>query len=98
MTKLFTSLLLITLVTACSSFKTKLTSDGRNVKVVDKKPKSCEPVGKVEGTNDEGSDDLAIVHARNLAGDEDADTMFIDDQIEQGKMRRILATAYICNE
>lgn len=98
MTKLFTSLILITLITSCSSFKTKLTNDGRNVKVVDKKPKKCEPVGKVEGTNDAGSEDLAIVHARNLAGKEEADTMYIDDKIEQGKMRRILATAYICNK
>ncbi|EQC44477.1 putative lipoprotein [Bacteriovorax sp. BSW11_IV] len=98
MTKLFTSLILITLFASCSSIMTKLTSDGKEVKVVDKRPKNCQPVGKVEGLNNDGSEDLAIVHARNLAGKEDADTLYIDDTIEQGKRRRVLATAFICNE
>lgn len=88
---------LVALLASCALPMDELTSNGEEVKVAMNKPKDCKPVGKFEGRNEEGSMELATVHARNLAGERDADTMYINDNLSQGSLRRVLATGYICN-
>ncbi len=95
--KNLTFLFILTL-TSCAVSKTKLSDDGQKVKVVSTKPtKGCSAVKKVVGENDEGVEDLAINHARNLAAKEDANKIYIEDRVNVSMKWRIYATAYICN-
>ncbi len=94
-------LILISLLvlTSCAVSKTKLSDDGERVKVLNTKPKKgCNAVKKVVGENDEGVEDLAINHARNLAAKEDANTIYIEDKVNVSMKWRIYATAYICKK
>lgn len=91
-------LLLSTLVlVSCGTSKTKLTDDGKEVQMFANKPgQECSVVGKVVGENSQGSPDLARNHARNLAGKLGANGMFINQEVPNGGVIRVFATAYHC--
>jgi hypothetical protein len=91
--------LLALIVVGCTVSKTKLTSKGQAIEVLDNKPgKDCFVVAKVVGENDEGSVDLARNHARNLAAKLEADSIFIDQEVPNGNNMNVYATAYTCNQ
>lgn len=96
MKKIVYFLILLVLVAACSSSKTKLTDKGRNVQLVDEKPTGCEVVGKVIGLNDFGSVHVARNHARNQAGDLGANYLLIKDEVMNGNKWEVHALAFEC--
>lgn len=91
-------LIVISLACAsCSTSKTKLTS-GTGVEVLNSQPgKKCSVVAKVEGINEKGSVDLARNHARNQAGNEGADAITFDEEINNAGTWRVMATGYRCH-
>ncbi len=89
-------LCLITLA-GCSSAPGVLTDAGKQVEVFKSKPGSeCSVVGKVVGDNDKGSMDLALNHARNLAGKMKANGIHVTEEITNGPRSQAFATAYYC--
>lgn len=89
----------LTLFASCAVSKTKLTDEGEKVKVLYTKPrKGCNAVAKVTGVNENGVLDLAINHARNLAGEKGANTVVIDDKVNNSKLWKVHATGYICKK
>lgn len=91
-------LLLSTLIlVSCGTSKTKLTDNGKEVQMFANKPgQECSVVGKVVGENSQGSPDLARNHARNLAGKLGANGIFINQEVPNGGVIRVYATAYQC--
>lgn len=90
-------IVLLLIVTSCSTSKTKLDSRGKEVEVLSTKPGSgCSVVNKVVGENDNGSVDLARNHARNLAGKAGGNAITFDEEIMNGQKWRVHATAYEC--
>ena len=86
------------IVIGCTVSKTKLSSKGQAIDVLENKPgKDCFVVAKVIGENEDGSVELARNHARNLAGKLDADSIFIDQEVPNGNSVKVFATAYTCN-
>lgn len=96
--KFITMFVLLLTITACgSTSKTKLSKDGAKVEVHRKKPAGCNVVNKVVGINENGSKDLAQNHARNLAADEGGNTIVFNENVPNGNIVKIYATAYFCN-
>lgn len=82
---------------ACSTSKTALTDSGKEVQIFPNKPgQECSVVGKVVGENEQGSPDLARNHARNLAAKLGANGVFINQEVPNGGMIKVYATAYQC--
>ena len=98
MIKLLLTISIISLITiSCSISKTKLSSDGQEVKILSKAEKSkCSTIDKVIGLNEKGSDDLAQNHARNLAASLDGNAIFFDEMVSSGNMVKAFATVYDC--
>lgn len=94
MKKLFMFCLLVLLAVSCST--TKLSSGGKKVKIKHKVSKKCDAVGKVVGISEQGLAALAKNHARNLAAKMDANVIVLNEEIVNGKVVKIHATAYIC--
>lgn len=100
MTKTFLTLILLSLVAvSCAVSKTRLSDDGKTVKILSKAEKtSCNVVDKVVGVNEKGSDELAQNHARNLAAKVDGNAIFFDEMLSTGKMVKAMATVYECKK
>ncbi len=96
MKKLFSSAVLLTILFSCSSNPYKLTDDGLKVKVKNKRPSSCEVLGRVTGVSEDGEREAAINVARNLAADKGADTLFLNDETQNGARIKVKGTAYKC--
>ena len=91
-------LLAVTLtLVSCAASKTKLTDNGKEVQMFPNVPgQECAVVGKVVGENNQGSPDLARNHARNLAAKLGANGIFINQEVPNGGVIRVFATAYQC--
>jgi hypothetical protein len=84
------------LFSACSSNKGQLNAHGMNVKVLGKKSRKCDVVGKVKGINEEGSVELARNDARNLVGDKGGNAVFFNEEVNNGQNWHVMATGYRC--
>ncbi len=83
---------------SCAVSKTKLSSDGKKVKVLGQaKNPECNVIDKVVGENEKGLDALAQNHARNLAADIGGDSIFFDEMVSNGNIVKAHATVYQCN-
>lgn len=82
---------------ACAS-KTRLTDDGRKVKIVPKAqiPSDCEILGGVKGMNNEGSEELARVDLRNNTADMGAQYAIVQEVVPNGSEYTINGLAYKC--
>ena len=95
--KALATIALIFAASACSTSKTTLTDSGKEVQLFPNKPgQECNVVGKVVGENEQGSPDLARNHARNLAGKLKANGIFINQEVPNGGVIKVYATAYQC--
>lgn len=89
-------LTLMFLGVACASNPGVLTEKAKELEVYPNKPTGCHVVGKVVGTNDIGSTELATNHALNQAAKLKATGIFVDQEVPNGKSRAVHATAYHC--
>ncbi len=86
----------IAMVCSCSS-PGQLTAKAKEIEVLKQKPGTeCHVVGKIVGENAQGSPDLALNHARNLAVDLDANALFVNQEVPNGVVMQVHATAFKC--
>ena len=84
------------LLVACASQSDQLTKYGKNVEVYGTKPTDCSVVGKLSGTNNQGSKELALNQILNQAGSINATGVFVNQEVPNGKNITVHATAYNC--
>lgn len=90
--------LILAMLVSCAVSKTKLSDDGKKVKVLGQKNNpDCQVIDKVVGENEKGLDELAKNHARNLAAELDGDSLFFDELVSNGNIVKAHATVYQCN-
>lgn len=82
---------------ACSSAPTQLSEKASQLEVFGTKPVNCKVVGKVVGTNEMGSKELALNDALNRAANLDASGIFVNQEVPNGKIMMVYATAYKCD-
>ena len=99
MTKTYISIFALLLLASCAVSKTKLSTDGKKVKILSsKKARGCNVVEKVVGINKNGSVDVAKNHARNLVARAGGNAVYFDDTIQNGSVWKVHSTAFECEE
>ena len=89
-------LILTMFVVACSSKSVQLTDKAKNLEVYATKPVDCRVVGKVVGVDENGSKELALNDALNQAANQGATGVFVNQEVPNGKVMNVHATAYNC--
>lgn len=84
------------ILASCSSNPYKLTEEGKKVELKSNRPKNCEVIGRVSGESKDGEFEAAKNVARNNAAEKGADSLFINDQVQNGAIVKVLGTAYKC--
>ncbi len=92
----FLKVLVIFSLASCAVSKTKLSDDGKKVKIITHS-EGCSALGKVVGVNEEGIEELAHNHARNLAARMGADSVMLET-VGNGNMIRSNGVAYQCGK
>lgn len=82
---------------ACSQAPTQLTEKATQLEVFATKPTDCRVVGKVVGTDKNGSKELALNDATNRAAKLNASGIFVNQEVPNGGLMMVYATAYRCD-
>jgi hypothetical protein len=90
-------LFFLVLSVACSSKPAMLTEKAKDLEIYPNKPANCHVVGKVIGTDENGSTELATNQALNKAVELKATGIQINQEVPNGKSRTVHATAYDCH-
>lgn len=91
------NLIFLLILGACSSRPAQLTDKAQNLEVYATKPVDCRVMGKVVGTDKMGSKELALNHALNQAADLNASGVFVNQEVPNGSVMNVHATAYKCD-
>lgn len=81
---------------SCSS-SMQLSDKAKDLEVYGSKPQNCRVMGKVLGEDRTGTIELAQNHALNQAAKLDATGIFINQEVSNGTLRQVHATAYQCD-
>jgi hypothetical protein len=90
-------LIIMLSVAACSSNPNQLSEKAQNLEVFATKPVDCRVQGRVVGTHEEGSKELALNHALNQAAEMKASGIFVNQEVPNGNVMNVHATAYKCD-
>lgn len=90
-------LILMIFTAACSSRPAQLTEKAKDIEVFNSKPVGCRVVGRVVGVDKKGSKELALNDALNQAADIGADGLFVNQEVPNGSVMNVHATAYECD-
>jgi hypothetical protein len=90
-------LICVFLICSCSSRPIQLTEKAKNLEVYATRPTDCRVAGRIVGTNKEGSKELALNDALNQAADLKASGVFINQEVQNGSIMNVHATAYQCD-
>lgn len=82
---------------SCSSNSVKLSEKAKDLELYGSKPQNCRVAGKIIGEDKTGSIELAQNHALNQAADLDATGIYINQEVSNGAVKRVHATAYQCD-
>ena len=82
---------------ACASNPGQLTEKAKALEVYATKPTDCRVQGKVTGVDENGSKELALNHALNQAAVMKASGIFVNQEVPNGKVMNVHATAYQCD-
>lgn len=85
------------LVISCSSRPVQLSEKAKNLEVYATKPSDCRIMGKVVGVNKDASKELALNDALNQAAELKATGVFVNQEVPNGKLFNVHATAYQCD-
>ena len=85
------------MLAACASNPTQLSEKARDLEVYATKPTDCRVAGRVVGTDTKGSKELALNHALNQAADMKASGIFVNQEVPNGSVMNVHATAYQCD-
>jgi hypothetical protein len=81
----------------CASNPGELSEKAKNLEVYASKPSDCRVQGRVVGTNKNGSKELALNHALNQASELKATGIFVNQEVPNGSVMTVHATAYQCD-
>lgn len=84
------------ILTACSSGTVQLTEKAQELEVYGNKPEDCRVAGRVVGVDKSGSKELALNHALNQAAEINATGVFVNQEVPNGSIMNVHATAYQC--
>jgi hypothetical protein len=84
------------ILVSCSSRPAQLTEKAKELEVYANKPVDCRVTGKVVGESKMGSRELALNDALNQASDLNATGIFINEEVPNGSLMKVFATAYQC--
>jgi hypothetical protein len=82
---------------ACSSGPVQLSDKAKELEVYPSKPQDCRVMGRVVGVDKGGSKELALNHVLNQASLLRATGVFVNQEVPNGKVMEVHATAYDCN-
>lgn len=82
---------------SCSSQPAQLTDKARDLEIYTTKPANCRVVGRVVGVDKTGSKELATNQAMNLAANLNASGIFVNQEVPNGSVMNVHATAYQCD-
>ena len=82
---------------SCSSGPEQLTEKGKNVEIYAQKPSDCRVTGRIVGVDKKGSKELALNQALNEAAKLGSTGIFVNQEIPNGSVISVHATAYNCN-
>lgn len=82
---------------ACSSKPVQLTDKAKNLEVYTTRPTDCRVAGRIVGVDKSGSKELALNHALNQAADLKATGLFVNQEVPNGPVMNVHATAYQCD-
>jgi hypothetical protein len=82
---------------SCSSGPEQLTEKGKNVEIYAQKPSDCRVTGRIVGVDKKGSKELALNQALNEAAKLGSTGIFVNQEIPNGSVMSVHATAYNCN-
>ena len=88
---------LLVVLSACAGRPMQLSEKAKDLEVYATKPTNCHVVGKVVGTDKNGSTELATNDALNQAADLKATGIHVNQEVPNGASRSVFATAYECN-
>jgi hypothetical protein len=90
-------IVMLLLLTACSSRgPVQLSEKAKEIEVLNSKPNGCHVVGKVIGKSEIGSKELALNDALNQSADMGASSLFVNQEVPNGKLMNVYGTAYHC--
>lgn len=89
-------LIALLFVVSCSTGN-QLSSKAKNLEVFATKPTDCRVAGRVVGVDKTGSKELALNHALNQAADLNAQGIFVNQEVPNGSVMNVHATAYQCD-
>ena len=84
-------------LTSCSSVPEQLTEKGKNVEIYAQNPSNCRVTGRIVGVDKKGSKELALNQALNEAAKLGSNGIFVNQEIPNGSVMSVHATAYNCN-
>lgn len=87
----------LALFSACSSGPHQLSNKAKELEVYSTKPNDCRVVGRVLGKDENGSKELALNHALNQAADLKASGIYVNQEVPNGRVMEVHATAHDCN-
>jgi len=85
------------MLAACASNPGQLSEKAKNLEVYATKPADCRVQGRVVGTDKSGSKELALNHALNEAAELKATGIFVNQEVPNGNVMNVHATAYQCD-
>lgn len=91
------TLILMIMLVSCSSGPTQLTDKARELDVYPTKPADCRVAGRVVGVDEKGSKELALNNALNQAAKLKASGIFVNQEVPNGSLMTVHATAYQCD-
>ncbi len=88
---------LFVIVCACSSGPVQLSDKAKSLELYVTRPQDCRVMGRVVGVDKGGSKELALNHALNQAADLKATGLFVNQEVPNGAVMNVHATAYACD-
>lgn len=90
-------LILVIMLAGCASNPNQLSEKAKDLEVYQTKPTDCKVAGRVVGEHQQGSKELALNHALNQAADLKATGIFVNQEVPNGSIMKVHATAYQCD-
>lgn len=90
-------LMMLFVLASCASKPEQMTEKARNLEIYPRKPEGCSMVGKLVGKDEMGSREMATNKIMNQAEKFGATGVVIDQEVPNGKIMMVYASAYKCD-
>jgi hypothetical protein len=90
-------LFFILVFASCSTVPEQISEEGKKIEIYAQKPSDCRVTGRIVGVNKKGSKELALNQAINEAAKLGSSGIFVNQEIPNGPVMTVHATAYSCD-